>query len=589
MGANAVKPFHEILCTAGDAFGTLNFICTKRADGARTGGARTDSMRADGAQTDSIYESRTYAQAVTDIGSLAKYLIRSGYKDKNILLYAENSYGWAVIDHAVMTYVGVSVTANKDWRLNDLINIMETIDIAAVFYSGDNSGSDGNNSPGGSGPDSNSGSPGFANIAALKSKYPQTDFFSIRNDLPRMLAAGAQIESAHIDQSDAASSDAAHTEINPAHIDLSQNQKTLDQIAKIVFSSGTTANPKAICLSQRNMLTGLEGHMRCIPVGVGDRDYLFLPMNYTFAGVVNVTYAFVRGWTIYLNEKTADIMSDLRIVRPTVLCCVPSVLEKVYHTIAERDMKKIEKFIRISKVLLTCKIDIRRRIFKELHAVFGGELIYLAVGGAAFDRKVKKFFRDIGIKIVEAYALTETSSALSDDLQNDPIDSVGTIFDCCEVQIAAPDAQGIGEICVRGDNVFLGYYTKTGLLRDCIDEDGWFRTGDLGRLEGSHLYFSGRKKRMIVFSNGQNVFPDELEALLNGIDGVADAQVYEQSNRLHAIVFADGEPTREASIPDPPTREASIPEQIRALNETLPRYKQISSYEIRIGGKNFKS
>ncbi|MDR0851198.1 MAG: AMP-binding protein [Clostridiales Family XIII bacterium] len=567
MYSNAVKPFHEILCNAGDAFGTLDFMCTKQTDG-----VRTDSVRADG-----IYESRTYAQAVTDIEALAKYLIRSGYKDKNILLYAENSYGWAVIDHAVMTYVGVSVTANKDWLLNDLVNVLDAIDIAAVFYPGDNN--PGAADLGDSDFDStDSDSIHHTDIGTLKSRYPQTDFFSIRDDLPDMLAAGADLGS--------------------AQIDLSQNVKTLDQIAKIVFSSGTTANPKAICLSQRNMLAGLEDHMARIPVGAGDRDYLFLPMNYTFAGVVNVTYAFVRGWTIYLNENTADIMSDFQIVKPTVLCCVPSVLEKVYHAISEEDMKKITKFIKISNTLLACKIDVRRSLFKKLHAVFGGELIYLAVGGAAFDRKVKKFFRDIGIKIVEAYALTETSSALSDDFQNDPIDSVGTIFDCCEVQIAAPDAQGVGEICVRGDNVFLGYYTKTGLLRDCIDEDGWFRTGDLGKLEGPHLYFSGRKKRMIVFSNGQNVFPDELEALLNEIDGVADAQVYEQGSRLHAIVFVDATPTRGASISEPPTRvdqfDADEPqeyfaEQIHALNETLPRYKQISSYEIRIGDKNFKS
>jgi len=470
------------------------------------------------------YVPKTFSQTVNDVLALAEALLSLNLKGKKIIIYSENSYHWAISDLAIMGYVGVSVVVNKEWKIHDLSNITNFIDIAAIIYS--NSKKD--------------------VVNELKEKHPETIYLSMQDDFPTILREGNRILAQKANKHD-------FEKINP------------DLMSKIIFSSGTTATPKAAMLSQTNMFSGWDGLVKRVPLTENDKCYIFLPLSTTFAGIFNFLFSLLGGWSIYLNADAKTFISDLSIVKPTVVCVVPLVLEKIYNNANKLSVRTLLAF---SNFLLSFGIDIRLSLFKKLHDVLGMQDGYLICGGSFFDPKIKKFYKDTGFIILEGYALTETASVLSITYPNDDITSVGTIYEDIDVKVINPDDDGYGELVVKGDNVFLGYYNNEQATEVAFDEDGYFYTGDIGFINNKRkVFLKGRKRRVIITNNGLNVFPDEIEELFLKYAIINKVKVYEDSNHLAATLYVTNTNVETQLIID-------------EINQLLPRYMRISKHEV---------
>lgn len=323
--------------------------------------------------------------------------------------------------------------------------------------------------------------------------------------------------------------------------DLSYEHNMGEKCVKIIFSSGTTGLPKAVMLSQDNMFANWENLKKRAPFCKDDKDYLFLPLSHTYGGICNFLYSLITGMSIYICSDTKLIMEELQIVKPTAFCSVPLIFEKMYSACVAGNISP--------KVLL------------------GGNIRYLFSGGAYLKPEIRKLIKDDGISFFEAYGLTETSSLISceyDD-KND-FESVGTILENIEVRISEADENGVGEITAKGNNIFSSYYKNPEATQKAFDNDGFFHTGDLGYIIENKLYVVGRKRRMILLSNGENVYPDEIEALFSVYKNINRVKVYERGGVIFVSLYVAEKIDADAVISE--------------VNNNLPKFSAIKGYEL---------
>jgi long-chain acyl-CoA synthetase len=278
------------------------------------------------------------------------------------------------------------------------------------------------------------------------------------------------------------------------------------------------------------------------------------------------------GGTLYLNKSIRTVKKNLREKQPTILVAVPLILQTLHKEILnaakkQGKLEKLQRAIRLNRTLQHVGLDISADLFREVHALLGGRLHTVICGGAALDAELIRFFRALGIEILQGYGITECSPVVSVNRPgNNVIGSVGQCLPCCEVKIVNR------EICVRGNSVSPGYYKDAKATAESF-RDGWFHTGDLGRLDRKgNLFFEGRIKNLIILSNGENVSPEELEEKLYQTEGILDAVVYEKDGKITAELFVD-----RALIPG---MEAAW-QAIGPINRSLASYKQIGEIVLR--------
>ncbi|MBQ7132384.1 MAG: AMP-binding protein [Oscillospiraceae bacterium] len=319
------------------------------------------------------------------------------------------------------------------------------------------------------------------------------------------------------------------------------NPLETDICCKIIFSSGTTGIPKAVMLSQDNMFANWESLKKRAPFSSKDKCYLFLPLSHTYGGICNFLYSLISGMSIYICSDTKLIMQEIAIVKPTVFCAVPLIYEKLYSACIANNLPPA--------------------------AALGGNIRYLFSGGAYLKTEIRRFLKNAKLNLLEAYGLSETSSLISCEY-SDPYDfeSVGTVMETIDIQIRDIDENGIGEITVKGDNVSSGYFGNICATEKAFDSEGFFRTGDLGFLREGKLYVTERKRRMILLSNGENVFPDEIESIFMEYSQISHAKVYERCGKIFASLFVvcecDGE------------------DIVAEVNSRLPKYAQVQAHEV---------
>ncbi|MBO5409947.1 MAG: AMP-binding protein, partial [Clostridia bacterium] len=281
----------------------------------------------------------------------------------------------------------------------------------------------------------------------------------------------------------------------------------------------------------------------------------------------------------YLCESTKTIQSDLKKIKPYNFSGVPLVVETIYDRVWKTARKTgreeiLKKGIKISRFLMKLGIDRRRKIFKTIHDNLGGNLDMIVCGGANLDPKYEKGMYDFGIDVYNGYGLTECSPAITCNRPGKfKFGSVGVPLDCCEIKIHEPDADGVGEIYVKGVNVMVGYYNDPEATKEAFDGE-WFKTGDFGRIdEDGFLFTIGRKKNLIVLSNGKNVSPEELEDKLSRIEYVSEVLVYEENRKITAEFFLNEE--------DFPDARSRIKGDVDEFNRSMPLFKNVNSIKIR--------
>ena len=345
-----------------------------------------------------------------------------------------------------------------------------------------------------------------------------------------------------------------------------------DAPAAMYFTSGTTGSSRCVVLTHRNLASQANAIGAVLPLFREDRGLSILPLSHTFEMMTYVVGALSCGGTLYINESLRTVKPNLICCRPTILVVVPLILQTLQKEILNTARKqgrleKLKRGMRLNGMLQRVGIDLSRRLFRDVHETFGGQLRGVICGGAALDPELIRFYRQLGISIYQGYGITECSPVVSTNSpDHDRPGSVGRPLPCCEVRILD------GEICVRGDSVFAGYYADEAATSACF-RDGWFHTGDLGSLDqDGYLYFTGRLKNLIILPNGENVSPEELEERLYRVDGVRDVLVYERDGKITAELFADPE-----KIPD---RDAAW-RAIREVNRSLAAFKQIGDIILR--------
>lgn len=284
-------------------------------------------------------------------------------------------------------------------------------------------------------------------------------------------------------------------------------EKDMDVCSKIVFSSGTTGPSKGVMLSLRNIFSGYNDLRRRVKFTQGDINYLFLPLNHTYGNIYNFYYSLIDGYSIYLSSSTNNIAKELLEVNPTIFCAVPLVYQKMIDNYGDK-----------------------------LNSAFGKNIKYLFCGGAPCSKEMRNAYKDFNF--LQAYALSETASSFSIDYLNNQDDcSCGTIFESIDAKIYNPDKNGIGEIIVKGDNVFLGYVDEE-LTKEVFDENGYFHTGDLGKIDNNKLYLKGRKKNILIGSNGINIDVEILISYLLSLNQhIKGARLYMIDNQLNANIY----------------------------------------------------
>ncbi len=360
-----------------------------------------------------------------------------------------------------------------------------------------------------------------------------------------------------------------------------------DEMSIILFTSGTTSVSKGVMLSQHNICSNIQAigrYSRMLPT---DTLLSVLPIHHTFECTIGFLVAYYFGSTVAFCEGLKYIQKNMQEYKASVFVGVPLILEnihkKVWKSIDEQGKTGLIKtMIIITRILKKVGIDIRKKVFKPILDQFGGNLRIIFVGAAPLDKKIIKSFNDFGVDLVQGYGLTETSPVVSceSDKHKKP-GSIGFPLSNLELKIVDPDEQGVGEITVKGPSVMMGYYENEEATKKAI-HDGWFSTGDYGYLDKKgYLYISGRKSDIIVLKNGKNIYPQELEFLINKLPAVAESMVFARNKdsmdtTLCAKIVYDKEHVKElyGEKSEEELKEIFW-QQVKEINKTLPDVKHI--------------
>ncbi len=371
---------------------------------------------------------------------------------------------------------------------------------------------------------------------------------------------------------------------------LTEHHIDPEAMCAIIFTSGTTGTSKGVMLNQRNLTTAANSAGQSMQYDEDNTFISFLPPYHTYEMSIGQFAIMNLGATIKINSSLKHTIRDMASFKPNALMLVPLFVEtmhkKVWDEIDKRGMrKKVNAAIKASNALLAVGIDMRKKFFGKITSAFGGNLKSIVCGGAAVNPEIIKDFHAFGILILEGYGITECSPLVSVNRPDGVrLRTVGTPVDGCTVRIDVGDDGNTGEILVKGDNVMLGYYKNPEATAEVFTEDGYFRTGDIGYMdEDGYIYITGRKKNVIILSNGKNVFPEEIEEYIYKIPEVLESVVIGRKDaagvpRITAICVPDMTKYEGA---DNETVEADIRAKIAEMNKKLPTFKQVAVTEIR--------
>lgn len=488
-----------------------------------------------------------------DVRALSTKLHNMGVNSKHCVLIGKFTYEWVLTYFSVLSAGGILVPLDRDWGENDLCETAQRADVSFVFCDEDvkDKGQ-------------------FIFEKAELDNKPVILNADGENSLRSLIQEGKS-------EFDDNSSLYFDTELDP------------DKLALLVFTSGTTGKGKGVMLSQKAVLSDLSS---IIPyIDFSQKTIGVLPPHHTYGSSVMLIGHAMIGSEIYISSGIRYITKELKEQKPGHLCLVPLYLETFYRkimaNIKEQGKEKlVKKMIKLSNGLRKTGVDIRKKLFSSIRAAFGGEITMIISGGAPINPEILHFFEAIGISTLNGYGITECAPIVAVNRSRRSVEgSVGPILDIDKIKIDEPNEDGEGEICVKGDNVMLGYYKDENATADALDSEGYFRTGDYGKLEGDVLFITGRKKNLIILSNGKNVYPEEIENELVATPGVIDIIVYEgqskrgiEHNAIAAEIYPDKEYCEKNGITD---IYGHLKPYIDNYNRTAVPYKKIAVLKVR--------
>lgn len=479
---------------------------------------------------------KSFNQVFHDVKGLGQRLYKHGMREKKVAILSENSYYWIACYYSIITGKMIAIPLDPKLPDDELAELMVRSGCDAVYYAEEFS----------SAVETMKKTDGVV----VKEYYKIEDFEEMIKEGYDDLASGSKC---YLDD-----------EVNP------------DDLAFIVYTSGTTGKSKGVMLSQRNVASDTVASCRSL---TGGHAIGFLPLHHTFCWVGALFSGYLLTEWGFICRSLKDIQNDMQTYSPQNFSAVPLAVETIYKKIwytAKKTGREdiLKKGLKISNFLMKLGIDKRRKIFSEIIKNLGGELEVIICGGAYLDEKYEKGMYDFGIQIINGYGITECSPAVTcNRLDKFKFGSAGLPLACNEIKINDPDEDGVGEIYVRGTNVMLGYYDDPEATAEAFDGD-WFKTGDYGYVdEDGFLFFRGRKKNLIILSNGKNVSPEEIEDKLSTIEYVKEVLVYEENGFITAEFLLDT-----LAVPD---AKDKIKGDVNEINKKMPHYKQVTRVKTR--------
>ena len=497
----------------------------------------------------------TFTELADDVRALTSKLISMDIKDKKCVVIGKMSYEWALLYYSIIIAGGVIVPLDKDWGAEELAKTSAKADASYLFIDSE-----------------------------IREKAETIEKeCSLLHEAYEIAGRGSWVG---VDElvSDGKKIFMASPEIYHSHpIDPMK-------LSLLVFTSGTTGEGKGVMLTQNAVLRDVAD---VVPyVDFSNKTVGVLPPHHTYGSSVTFVGHAMIGAEVYISAGLRYVQKELAYEKPGHLVLVPLYLETFYRKILAgiKEKKKtalIKVMIAVSNALCKVGIDLRKKLFSSVRAAFGGEVKTIISGGAPINGKILKFFESIGISTLNGYGITECAPIIAVNRSLNVVPgSVGNVLAVNTVRIDDPNEAGEGEICVTGPNVMLGYYKNEEATRDAFTEDGYFRTGDYGKLDKNGiLYITGRKKNLIILSNGKNVYPEEIESELVATPGVIDVIVYEgqskrglEHNSIVAEIYPDKDYIEKNGITD---IKAHLSAYIDEYNKNAVPYKKIGVLKVR--------
>ncbi len=479
----------------------------------------------------------SFLQFSEDVVALGEYFLKKGLKDgAKIALLGENSYEWIVTYFACVNSGNVIVPIDKELKVPEIATILNGSESVVLIHSKAKTDV----------------------VEGLKELGVFTKEFICMDDFGTILAEGKAIVGS------------GSGEYGAVEIDR-------EKMCALIYTSGTTGDPKGVMLSHKNLASDAYLAMSCMIIP--DVTVCILPLNHTFGFMASVICQIWMGHTVFINNSLKTILKDIQTAKPGHISMVPLFVENFYKNIWKAVEKKgktkaFKALIKVSNGLRACGIDMRRKFFKSVLDNFGGNLEMLISGGAPISDEYMKGFEDLGVTIINGYGITECSPIVALNRNNNiKFGTVGNAIPTVELKIENPDADGEGEICVKGDIVMMGYYNKPEETEKVL-KDGWFNTGDIGKIEDGFLSITGRKKNIIILDNGKNVYPEEIETLISFVENVTEVVVYQEDNMIVAEIYTDAEENLDAV-------KEQIKAGVMAVNQNLAGYKQVKKIKFR--------
>lgn len=496
----------------------------------------------------------TYSQFASDIKALGTALINTGLSKKKVAIISPNRYEWCVSYLAITTSDMVVVPLDRALPNNEIEDLIIRSKAEAVIFD-------------------KKYSEVFSKLA--KEKISNLSYFICMDNIDGFTTYSSLIQKGH---SLLVNGDTKYDNV------VIDNKK----MSIMLFTSGTTSISKAVALSQSNICEDIYALAQMTDIRKEDTFLSFLPLHHTFESTCTFLYGTFSGITVAFCDGLKYVQKNLAEFKVTGFVCVPLMLEIMYKKIKkgieeQGKAKLVATMSKISNGLLKIGIDIRRKVFKQILDNLGGKLRILIAGGAAMSKDAIQGFLDLGINLLQGYGLTETSPVVAGE--NDKCKrcgSVGFPLPGINVKIANPDKDGIGEIAVQSPTVMLGYVDNPEATNEVLKDD-WFYTGDLGYFDkDGFLFITGRKKDVIVLKNGKNIFPEEIEILINKLPYVSESMVFgrpleDGDYKICAKIVYNKEVVNEMF---PNISESDLHEKVwedikENVNHKMPAYKYI--------------
>ena len=502
------------------------------------------------------YKNITYRQLNEHVDSLGTKFLQMGLKDKRIAIIGKNRYEWVVTYLATINGTGIVVPLDKGLPEQEIESSLERSQANVIVFEEQYSE--------------------MMEHIKENNKTNVTEYICMDKQekypyLYDLIKEGKEL----LDQG------------NREFLDTPISS---EKMCILLFTSGTTSKSKAVMLSHKNIASNIYSMTKSEDIRSTDTNIAFLPFHHTF-GSTGILMFLSRGATNVFCDGLRHIQKNLVEYQVSTFVCVPLLIESIYKKIWQEiektgQTKKVKFGMKLSKFLLKFGIDIRAKLFKQIIDKLGGKIRSVISGASGLDPKVAEGFRAFGISVVQGYGLTETSPVLAaESAEAYKAGSTGLPMPDVEIKIDNPNESGMGEIIAKGPNIMLGYYENEEETNKVI-KDGWFYTGDLGYIDNEgFLFITGRQKNVIVLKNGKNIYPEEIETLINNLPYVEESMVYgkeKDDDLIASVKIVYNKDYMNSHYPEKSEEEIKniIWEDIKKINKTMPNYKHIKNLII---------